>query len=35
MKKKIDWEEAFFLFAFVGCPVLTIVSVVASHIAGV
>ena len=33
MKNEIDWENAFFLFAFVGCPLLAIISVMASHIA--
>lgn len=33
MKEEIDWESAFFLFAYFGCPILAIVSVVAIHIA--
>jgi hypothetical protein len=34
MKNEIDWENAFLLFAFVGCPMLAIVSVLASNMAG-
>lgn len=33
MNNEIDWENAFFLFAYVGCPLLAIVSVLASQIA--
>jgi len=33
MKDEIDWENAFFLFAYVGCPLLAIVSVLASQMA--
>ena len=35
MKNDIDWEEVMFLFAFIGMPMLTIVSVLASYMAKV
>ena len=35
MKNDIDWEGAMFLFAFIGCPLLAIVSVLASYMAKV
>ena len=33
MNNEIDWENAFFLFAYVGCPLLAIVSVLAIQMA--
>jgi len=33
MNEEIDWESAFFLFAYVGMPLLAIVSVLASQMA--
>lgn len=33
MNDEIDWESAFFLFAYVGTPMLAIVSVLASYMA--
>ena len=33
MDNEIDWENALFLFAYVGCPLLAIVSVLASQMA--
>jgi hypothetical protein len=33
MNDEIDWESAFFLFAYFGCPMLAIVSALAGHMA--
>ncbi len=32
MNNEIDWEGAFFLFAFIGMPILAIISVMTSYI---